>query len=145
MARATLIFLAMILGAHEAVAESRILRPDPADFSQISPFRADWCAPPSASLTVDRVCFGRAAFQGKIGIRSVLVHRKGGGDELYLESEWPAVELLKPKFGLLGPVNVPGKLASELGECSLSFGREGEVIALSLWSPSLSGVQAVRR
>jgi len=120
---------------------SRLLRPNPADLSEVSSFRAEWCAPVTASLTAATACFGRASFQG-LGVRAIELRARGGARELYLESSLPGVELLKPRFGLVGPLGA-GRAAG-MGECSLTFGSDGSVEAFRAWLPGHGPVAATR-
>ncbi len=142
------LFLALYaLGtANTFAAKSPIIRPDPADFSLISGFQPEWCSTPQSSgpAPLARICYGRARFQQMVGIRSILVERKGASAELYIESEWPKVELFKPRFEVVGPVTtIPGRV-SELGQCAVSFDASGEVESLILWTPSLGMLRAAR-
>lgn len=96
MQRITLwaIGLNFIFPAEASPPRPRIIRPNPADFSLITDFQAEWCA---ASL-----CYGKSQFTAAGRVRSVLV--AGNGEKaLYVEAEWPVVELLKPKFHVVGP------------------------------------------
>lgn len=112
---------------------SRILRPNPADYALISDFRAEWCA--------QRVCYGKSRFQRALSVRSLLLKRSDGSFALYVEDSWPAVEILKPRFGLVGPVQ---GFPSELGRATVSFDQNGEVEAVDAWIPSVGSI-SVRR
>jgi hypothetical protein len=136
-----LAILALFLGSI-AYGKSSIIRPDPADFSQISGFRAEWCTDRLSVPSANSVCFGKSLFQGDKAIRSVLV-KKGQAADLYVEDEWPGVELLKPRFGLIGPV-LPSATEVETGEALLLLNGEGNEEGLILETPSLGIIQAVR-
>jgi|GEM_PF-7118398 len=113
---------------------SRIIRPDPADYSHISDFRAEWCA--------NGLCYGKALFAKVTRIRAILV--KGGTEgALFVEDQWPRVELLKPRFGLVGPVNIPGS-RSELGKAAVTIDQNGEVDSVSFTAPSFGNLQVQR-
>lgn len=125
-----IIFSCVLLASTALADGSRIIRPDPADYSHISGFRAEWCA---ANL-----CFGRALFAKVTPIRAILV--KGA---LFVEDEWPRVELLKPRFGVVGPVNIPGS-RSEMGQAKVTVDQNGEVDSVSFMAPSFGSLFAQR-
>lgn len=126
-----------------AEARSPIIRPNPADFSQISDFQAEWCTEKLSSPAARSICFGKSRFQATKSIRSVLVNRAAGSD-LYVEDQWPGVELLKPRFGVIGPV-LPSATGVEGGEVLLLLSAEGVEEGLILETPSLGTIQAVRQ
>jgi hypothetical protein len=113
---------------------SRIIRPDPADFSHISDFRPEWCA--------SRLCFGRALFQKLTRVRAILV-KDGSAGQLYVEDDFPKVELLKPRFGVVGPVATPG-FRSEMGMAQVTIDARGEVDSVSLQTPSFGTLFGAR-
>ncbi len=123
------IFIGLTLFGLSASA-SRIIRPNPADFSQISGFRAEWCA--------SKLCYGRAIFAKLTPVRAILVN----GASLYVESEFPRVELLKPRFGVVGPVGA--LTGAELGQAAVTIDAQGEVDSVTLSSPSLGTLNANR-
>lgn len=131
-----------ILSLSIAFAKSPIIKPDPADFSQVSGFQAEWCSETLSPRQVNSICFGRSRFQQSKSIRSVLV-RKSSGDDLYVEDRWPGVELLKPRFGVLGPV-LPSATGVESGEVLLHLDAEGVERGLTLETPSLGAIEVVR-
>ena len=126
-----------------ALGKPPIIRPDPADFAQISGFEAQWCTETISPQAADGLCFGKSRFQGNKSIRSVLVKR-GRAADLYVEDQWPGVELLKPRFGVIGPV-LPSATGVEAGEVLLLLNGEGIEEGLVLETPSLGTVQAVRK
>jgi hypothetical protein len=134
--------LALLLGSF-VYGKSPIIRPNPADFSQVSGFQADWCTEKLSSPAARSVCFGKSRFQATKSIRSVLVKRAGGAD-LYVEDQWPGVELLKPRFGVIGPV-LPSATGVESGEVLLLLNGEGVEEGLVIETPSLGTIQAVRQ
>jgi hypothetical protein len=134
--------LALFLSSF-AYSKSPIIRPDPADFSQISGFQADWCTETISPRAADSLCFGKSRFQGDKLIRSVLV-KKGIVADLYVEDEWPGVELLKPRFGVIGPV-LPSATGVEAGEVLLLLNGEGMEEGLVLQTPSLGTIRAARK
>ena len=137
-----LAIFALILSA-AAHAKSPIIRPNPADFSQVSGFQAEWCTQQLSSAAAQTVCFGKSRFQATKSIRSVLVKRLSGTD-LYVEDQWPGVELLKPRFGVIGPV-LPSATGVESGEVLLLLNGEGVEEGLIIKTPSLGTIQAIRR
>lgn len=137
-----LAILALFLGS-VVFAKSPIIRPKPADFSQVSGFQAEWCTDTLSTSLVRSVCFGKSRFQAAKSIRSVLV-RKASGSDLYVEDQWPGVELLKPRFGLIGPV-LPSATGVESGEVLLLLNDKGQEEGLIIETPSLGTIQAVRR
>jgi hypothetical protein len=117
------------------IERPRIIRPNPADFALIRNFQPEWCAA--------QLCFGKSSFGAVARIRSILVRSKNG-DALFVEDEIPAVELMKPNFGVVGPVNsVPG-FNSEIGQASLTFDGRGEVDSVRLHTPSLGVLEGAR-
>lgn len=137
-----LAILALALGSI-AYSKSPIIRPNPADFSQISAFQAEWCTDKLSASSAESICFGRSRFQAAKSIRSVLVKR-GSATDLYVEDQWPGVELLKPRFGLIGPV-LPSAIGVESAEVQLLLNSKGQEEGLILKAPSLGTIQAVRR
>jgi hypothetical protein len=125
-----------------ALARSPIIKPNPADFSQVTGFRAEWCSETLSPRLVNSICFGKARFQQSKSIRSVLV-KKPSGDDLYVEDRWPGVELLKPRFGVVGPV-LPSATGVESGEVLLLLDAEGVERGLILETPSLGSIEVVR-
>lgn len=116
---------------------SPILRPDPAFFSQISDFQADWCTQRVSGLATEgKVCVGKSLFRDVQRVRSVLLVQNGK-PALYIEDEWPSVELLKPTFGLIGPVNSP--VGFETGSASLFINALGEDEMIQVSLPSVGG------
>jgi hypothetical protein len=123
---------------------AEIIRPDPREFSQISDFHPDWCSDKVESASVAVLCYGKSLFRKSLQIRSFLVKNSRGEARLYLEDQWPSVDLLKPAFGLVGPVHVAPNSKPESGHAVLTFDRQGEVREVWLETPSLGNVRAVR-
>lgn len=137
-----LAILALVLSSF-AYAKPPIIRPDPADFSQVTGFQAEWCTEKLSSSKALAVCFGKSRFQATKSIRSVLVKRAAGAD-LYVEDQWPGVELLKPRFGVIGPV-LPSATGVESGEVLLLLNAEGVEEGLIIETPSLGAIRAMRQ
>lgn len=133
MMNAIFLALSLLLAPAQAAEGSRIIRPDPSFFAHVSDFRAEWCA--------NRICYGKSLFQGTLRVRSVLLKKNDGTLALYIEDQWPAVEMLKPAFGLVGPVN---GARSEMGRARVTFDLRGEVDSLTLWLPSLGQLSVQR-
>jgi len=125
-----------------AVAE--IIRPDPREFSQISDFHPDWCTDKIEGSSVAVLCYGKSLFRQSLQIRSLLVKNSAGVARLYLEDQWPSVDLLKPAFGLVGPVHVAPESKPESGQAILTFDRQGEVREVRMETPTLGRIRAVR-
>jgi hypothetical protein len=138
-------FLAFFLTPFFALGASPVLRPDPLDFSQISQFRAEFCASRiEPAWDINALCLGKSLFRSSTQVRSLLVVKTSGEKNLYVEDQWPAIELLKPSFGLIGPVHAHSASRTEFGRVRLSLDAQGEVEAFTLWTPSLGTVQAYR-
>lgn len=125
-------------------ADAKILRPHPRDFSQISDFHPDWCTANVQGMNTAAVCYGKSLFRKTASIRSILVKSGNGQTRLYLEDQWPSVDLLKPAFGLVGPVLSSGESLPESGSAVLSFDQNGEVRALMMETPTLGTLKALR-
>jgi hypothetical protein len=123
----------LFLGILPFVANARLLRPPPAFFSQISGFQAEWCSP--------RLCYGKARFSQHSSVRAILV--RDGQGALYVEDQWPKVDLLKPRFGVIGPVGNPS-VSPEMGQAALTFDGRGEVDSVTLMVPSFGTLVARR-
>lgn len=117
-----------------ALAESRIIRPDPAFFAQISDFSADWCGV--------KLCYGKALFRKVTSVRAIVV--RGKGDALYVEDDFRGVELLKPVFGVIGPVNAGTPLRVEMGRASVTVDARGEVDSVRMQTPALGTIEELR-
>lgn len=132
-----LFFLSMLLVSFSLSASAgKLLRPNPADLSLISDFRAEWCA---ANL-----CYGKSLYTRVTEVRSIAVLLPSGAKALYVESEPPGVELLKPRFGVVGPVNASAGIQPELGQARLTFDQKGEVDSAAIASPALGTIEGVR-
>jgi hypothetical protein len=112
---------------------SKIIVPDPSSYSEMTSFEAQWCSDTKQPASVVRACYGRALFQNLNSVRAVAVSSDGKNAEIYVESQWPAVELLKLEFEILGPVN--GAKLFENGQVALEIDAEGEVIAVRGQTP----------
>lgn len=122
--------VAGFLSLASASRADRIIRPNPDDYSSIQNFRAEWCAP--------ALCYGRV--DSNLGnVRSLLVR---ASSSLYVEAEPAPVELLKPRFAVVGPVNKNS--GAEIGTATLSFDQNGEVEAAEISTPSLGTLRAER-
>lgn len=123
---------------------SPVVRPDPLDFSHISGFEPEWCTAQVRALSVKRLCYGKSLFRRTTLIRSIGIEKQDGAKALYLEDQWPSVDLLKPEFGVVGPVHSATNVPAEIGRAVLAFDIEGEVKEVFLMVPSLGEVRAVR-
>lgn len=117
-----------------ALSEARILRPDPSMFHQISGFEPDWCG--------EKLCYGTARFRASVSVRAILV--KGKAPALFLEDEWQSIELLKPVFGLIGPVNPHPTLRVGTGRASVTIDPKGNVDSVRIFTPALGTIQDFR-
>lgn len=127
--------------------DSTLIKPGviiPGPVLEIQGFQTEWCGPANADKLsgVAYVCFGASEFQAAKSVRSAVLVLADGSRELYVESQWPGVELLKPKFEIIGPINRPGKLA-ETGMASVHTDARGEVDAIRIWTPRRGMMTAI--
>lgn len=144
-----------------ADASAKIIQPNPIDFSDIQSFHQEWCALNQASDSqVSQVCFGETSFRNERTVRAVLLvidanpnqhlNRAPGQKQqkfLYVESEWPGVDLLALDIGIVGPVHDFASAQipfSEIGDLHLSIDDQGEVDAVQGSTPHLGRLMAVR-
>lgn len=144
-----------------ADASAKIIQPNPIDFSDIQSFHQEWCAPNQASDSqVSQVCFGETSFRNERTVRAVLLVVDANPNQhlnrapaqkpqkfLYVESEWPGVDLLALDVEIVGPVhdfNSPKIPFSEIGELQMSIDSKGEVDAVQGSTPHLGHLLAVR-
>lgn len=110
----------------------KILRPDPNSFSELGAFTPSWCAPNEVSTSPETLCFGRSVFKNMQPVRSVAL-TTGAATEIYVESNWPNVELLNLRFEVIGPINQPS--VYESGVLLLEIDEKGEVVGVSGQTP----------
>lgn len=144
-------FLCANLWAMTSVASQttfELIRPNPADFSEVRAFHQEWCAANSVKTgSVRAVCFGEAVFQGSRSVRSVLLQTKQNQKYLYIESAFPGVDLLTLDFQIVGPVLSQGKESapfSEMGDVHLMIDAQGEVMSVVGSTPRLGQLRALR-
>ena len=124
---------------------AKIILPDPEMYSELANFEATWCAPNEALIQVggvsvgaDTVCFGKAVFKETQPVRSVALKSSKGWSELYIEAQWPSVELKTLSFEIVGPVDQSttqqAKL-QEIGKLQLQIDESGEVVSVSGQTP----------
>jgi hypothetical protein len=121
---------------------SGIILPPQIDASEISNFEPEFCAPNSISGNVVKVCLGHARFQDAITIRALRLLMKTGEALVYVEKDLPGVELLRPRFEIVGPLGHEDEL--EVGRVHIQVDDAGEIAAVALTSPRLGQVSAVR-
>lgn len=124
-----------LITALPAQAESRILRPDPALFSQLGAFEPEWCG--------EKLCWGSVRFRQATRVRAILV--QGKAPALYVEDDFRGIDLLKPAFGVLGPVNAHPTLRVETGRAVVTFDPRGEVDSVRMQTPALGTLGELRR
>lgn len=124
-----------LITAFHAQAESRIIRPDPALFSQLGAFEPEWCG--------GKLCWGSVRFRVVTRVRAILV--QGKAPAVYVEDDFRGIELLKPAFGLIGPVNAHPTLKVEMGRAVVTFDPRGEVDSVRVQTPALGQLGEARR
>lgn len=98
--------------------------------NQVRNFQPEWCAFNKFRHTsdVDQICFGRANFLNASDVRAIGFRFPDGHNELYVEAQFPKVELLTLSFEIVGPVR--DSFYSEFGQVVLSIDEDGEVNAV---------------
>jgi hypothetical protein len=99
--------------------------------SEVGNFQSEWCSINRFRQTsdVDQICFGRANFLGtSITVRAIGFRFADGHNELYVESQFPKIELLNLDFEIVGPVRDASR--TEFGRVVLSIDEDGEVNAV---------------
>lgn len=110
-----------------------IIRPDPSFYSQIGAFAPEWCGA--------KLCYGAVPFQNVKQVRAILVKATGG---VYMEDDFRGVELLKPVFGVIGPVNLNAKGLVETGRAAVTIDARGEVDSVRISTVSVGSISDVR-
>lgn len=110
-------------------AKAGVIQPAP-PAHEIRNFKTEWCSFNRFRLAseVDQVCFGRATFLGSSDVRAIGFRFADGHNEIYVEAEFPKVELLNLDFQIVGPVN--DSTRTEFGRVVLSIDDDGEVNAI---------------
>jgi hypothetical protein len=105
-------------------------------FHEASNFKADFCGatqPPQNLVSNDfpsQVCVGHMTLQNSLSVRAIVLVLSQGKNHVYLENGLPGVELLRPDFMILGPINSDPSLPNQLitiGKIRLFVDSQGEI------------------
>ncbi len=114
--------LSLAFSAKAEVAVARV--------PEVRNFQTEWCSTNRFRQTsdVDQICFGRATFLDATDVRAVGFRFADGRNELYVEAQFPKIELLNLEFDIVGPIRDAAR--TEFGRLRLSIDEEGEVNAV---------------